>query len=47
MVCIDVDEHEIDNLKAKTSSGVAPARFESVKGLVVRNSPVLEGAVAR
>jgi polygalacturonase len=43
MVCVDVDGLEIDNLKAQVAEGVAPARFEGVTGLVVRNSPVLEG----
>lgn len=47
LVCVDVDGLEIDNLKAKTSTGVAPARFESVKGLVVWNSPALEGMAVK
>ena len=42
IVCIDVDGLEIDNFKAKVAKGVKPAGFEDVKGLVIRNSPVLE-----
>ena len=42
IVCIDVDGLEIDNFKAKVAAGVQPARFEDVKGLVIRNSPVLD-----
>jgi polygalacturonase len=42
MVCIDVDGLEIDDFKANVSPGVRPARFEEVKGLVIRNSPVLQ-----
>jgi polygalacturonase len=42
MVCIDVDGLEIDNFKARVADGVTAARFEQVKGLVVRNSPVLD-----
>jgi len=42
IVCVDVDGLEIDNLKAHVASGVKPARFEGVKNLVIRNSPVLE-----
>jgi polygalacturonase len=41
MVCIDVDGLEIDNFKAKVAAGVRPARFEEVRGLVIRNSPAL------
>ena len=43
MICVDVDGLEIDNFKAQIASGVTAARFEQVKGLVVRNSPVLNG----
>jgi polygalacturonase len=42
IVCIDVDGLEIDNFKAQVGEGVAPARIEGAKGLVVRNSPGLE-----
>ena len=41
LVCIDVDGLEIDNFKARVAKGVKPARFDDVKGLVIRNSPVL------
>jgi hypothetical protein len=43
MVCVDVDGLEIENFKAQLADGVTPARFEDVKRLVVRNSPVLDG----
>jgi hypothetical protein len=43
IVCVDVDGLEIDNFKAQLAAGVTPGRFEQVKGLVVRNSPVLAG----
>jgi pectate lyase-like protein len=42
MACDDVKGLEIDNFKAQTASGVAPARYENVTGLVVRNSPQLQ-----
>lgn len=42
VVCIDVDGLEIDNLDAELAEGVAPARFEAVKRLDVRNSPILQ-----
>jgi hypothetical protein len=43
MMCVNVDGLEIDNFKAQVAEGVAPARFEGVKRLVIRNSPVLDG----
>jgi hypothetical protein len=43
MSCVDVNGLEIDNFKAQIAGGVAAARFENVKGLVVRNSPALDG----
>jgi polygalacturonase len=46
MVCMDVDGLEVDNFKAQTATGVPAARYEAVKGLVVRNSPVLDGITA-
>jgi polygalacturonase len=46
MVCVDVDGLEIDNFKAQLAPGVAPARLDGVKGLVVRNSPVLQSITA-
>ena len=39
IVCVDVDGLEIDNFKAEVTKGVTAARFEDVKGLVIRNSP--------
>lgn len=42
IVCVDVDGLEIDNFKAKLADGVSAAKFEDVKGLVIRNSPVLK-----
>jgi hypothetical protein len=42
IVCVDVDGLEIDNFKAQLAEGVPAARFEGVKGLVVRNSPMLD-----
>jgi hypothetical protein len=41
IVCDDVDGLEIDNFKAQIAEGVPAARFEAVKRLVIRNSPVL------
>jgi hypothetical protein len=46
MVCVDVDGLEIDNFKAQVAEGVTAARFEQIKGLIVWNSPVLEGLAA-
>jgi len=41
--CADVNGLEIDNFKAQLASGVAASKFdESVTGVVIRNSPVLE-----
>jgi polygalacturonase len=42
----DVDGLEIDNYKAQVVKGVPPARFDGVDGLVIRNSPVLDGLKA-
>jgi polygalacturonase len=41
MVCIDVDGLEIDNFKAQVANDVSTAKFEDVKRLVIRNSPML------
>jgi hypothetical protein len=46
MACSDVQGLEIDNLKAQVGTGAKVARLEAVTGLVVRNSPVLEGESA-
>jgi polygalacturonase len=43
MVCNDVDGLEIDNFKAQLANDVPAAVFQAVTGLVVRNSPVLDG----
>ena len=43
MICTDVQGLEIDNWKAQTGAGVAPAVWTAVTGLVVRNSPALDG----
>ncbi len=42
MVCSDVDGLEIDNFKGQTIPSVAPARFDKVTGLFIRNSPELQ-----
>ncbi len=47
VVCVDVDGLEFDNFKAEVPSGVVAARFVQVKGLVVRNSPVLKDAASK
>ncbi len=44
MVCTDVEGLEVDHFQAQLAAGVVPARFEGVKGLVVRDSPVLKDA---
>jgi hypothetical protein len=43
MACSDVDGLEIDNFKAQLAPGVPAAKFDSVKNVVIRNSPVLDG----
>jgi polygalacturonase len=45
--CVDVDGLEIDNFKAQLAIGVAAARFDSVKNVVVWNSPMLDGMIAK
>ncbi|HXS68245.1 MAG TPA: glycosyl hydrolase family 28-related protein, partial [Candidatus Polarisedimenticolia bacterium] len=42
MVCSDVDGLEVDNFKAQVGDGVAAAKLDNVKNIVVRNSPVLK-----
>lgn len=44
MVCVDVDGLEVDHFRAQIGAGVTPARFENVKGLALRDAPVLQGA---
>jgi polygalacturonase len=41
IVCDDVDGLEIDNFKTQVADGVSAARFEAVKRIVIRNSPML------
>ncbi|HKI69995.1 MAG TPA: glycosyl hydrolase family 28-related protein [Verrucomicrobiae bacterium] len=41
--CVDVDGLQIDDFKSQLANGVPPAKFDSVKNLVIRNSPMLEG----
>ena len=41
---VDVVGLEIDNFKAQLADGVFAAKYEDVKGRVVRNSPVLDEA---
>ncbi len=46
MVCTDVDGLEVDNFKAQLGDGVAAAKLDGVKNLVIRNSPVLKDVAA-
>jgi polygalacturonase len=45
--CVDVDGLEIDNFQAQLAPGVPAAKFDSVKNVVIRNSPVLDGIAAK
>lgn len=47
MICTDVDGLEIDNFKAQLAADVPAARFNDVRRLVVRNSPILEEVAAK
>ena len=47
IVCVDVNGLEIDNFKAQTANGVIPARFDSVKDVVIRNSPAIEAVAPK
>ncbi len=47
MFCMDVDGLEIDNFKAQYVHSVPAAKFVAVKNIVVRNSPILDGVMAR
>ncbi len=47
MICVDVDGLEVDNFKAQLAADVPAARFEAVKGIVIRNSPVLQDIAAQ
>ena len=42
MVCSDIDGLEVDNFKAQLGEGIASAKFDGVKNIVIRNSPVLK-----
>ncbi|MGH8023692.1 MAG: rhamnogalacturonidase, partial [Limisphaerales bacterium] len=42
IVCSDVDGLEINHFHGQTLAGVAPARFEHVRGLVTHDSPELQ-----
>jgi len=44
MVCSDIDGLELDNFKAQLSEGVSASKFDNVKNVVIRNSPVLKDA---
>ena len=46
IAAIDVDGLEIDNLKAQLANGVPAAKWENVKRMVIRNSPMLDGVKA-
>ena len=47
VVCMDVDGIEFDHFKAQVASGVPAARFDGVDGLIIQNSSVLNGLMAR
>jgi len=48
MVCSDVDGLEVDNFQAQVASGVPAATLsDNVRGITVRNSPVLDGITAK
>jgi polygalacturonase len=44
---VDVDGLEIDNFRAQVATGVSPARFDGVKDLIVRSSPLLDSIKAQ
>jgi polygalacturonase len=45
--CVDVDGLEIDNYKAQLAPGVPAAKFDGVKNVVIRNSPMLAGMTVK
>jgi polygalacturonase len=47
MVCEDVEGLEIDNFRAQLGTGAPAAVWTAVTGIVVRNSPELDGIQAR
>jgi polygalacturonase len=42
LACTDIDGLEVDNFKAQLGNDVQAAKLDSVKNLVVRNSPILQ-----
>jgi len=44
IMCVDVDDLRIENLRARVADGVPAFRWEEVKRLVIRDSPQLETA---
>jgi len=46
MVCSDVDGLEVDNFKAQVGDGVAAAKLDGVKNIVILNSPILKDVAA-
>ena len=48
IICADVNGLEIDNFKAQLAPGVPAAVLaDNVRGIVIRNSPVLDGIGAK
>lgn len=47
MFCEDINGLEIDDFKAQLAPGVIAGKLNSVKDVVVRNSPVLEGLLPK
>jgi polygalacturonase len=47
IVASDVDGFELDGFKTQVADGVAPAQFENVKQLTIKNSPVLDGVKSK
>jgi hypothetical protein len=47
IICVDVNGLEIDEVKPEVARGVAPARWDGVRNLVNRNSPLLEGSAPK
>jgi polygalacturonase len=44
IMCVDVDDLRIENLRARVADGVPPFRWREVNRLVIRDSPQLEPA---
>jgi len=45
IAAVDIDGLEIDNFKGQVGDGAVASKWENVRGLVIRNSPVLENHV--